>query len=584
LRGNLGPWLAEAKTEFRWAWCCATIKPMASPSQRCIAMAVALCAAGGWLLCGAGWPARAAEAQQGLADESEAFFNHGPIPSLHIEIGGTNLAMLRRNHRTYVRATVREGDKVYADVGIHLKGAAGSFRGLDDKPALTLNFDKFRPGQAFHGLDKIHLNNSVQDSSFLCEILCGELFRAAGVPAARGTHARVWLNGRHLGLYVLKEGFDKTFLRRYFRNPNGNLYDGGFLKEITEPIERTSGEGDVPPHSELKALAQAAREPDPAKRWQRLHQVLDVDRFISFIALEVMTWHWDGYAMKRNNYRVYHDPDSGKIVFFPHGMDQMFWEPRGSLLPGFEGLVAAAVVATPEGKRRYQQRLAELTVQLFQEEQLTNRIRQLQARVRPVLEAIGPEAVRQHEAAVNHLCHQVVQRARFLQGEVARPEPQPVQFGPDGVALLTHWVPVKLKDQSGQTSLARLDISLSPDGHKALHIATGPDGRCVDAWRTRLILPAGRYRFEARARTAGVVKLTESLKPGQVLKGEGAGIRLSRARQTRPNGLWGDCSWQQLQYEFEVTEPQSTVELVCELRAAAGQAWFDLESLRLRKL
>src|SRR5712671_3610077 len=94
------------------------------------------------------------------ADLSEQFFTNGPVPQLKIEIRGTNLAALERNNRLYVRATVRDGDTVYKDVGIHLKGAAGSFRELNDRPALTLNFGKFHRGQRFHGLDKIHLNNS----------------------------------------------------------------------------------------------------------------------------------------------------------------------------------------------------------------------------------------------------------------------------------------------------------------------------------------------------------------------------------------------------------------------------------------
>lgn len=106
------------------------------------------------------------------------------------------------------KATVRAGDVVYPDVGLHLKGRNGSFRPLNDKPSLTLKFDKFKADQRFHGLKKIHLNNAAQDPSYLCEIICGELFRQAGVPATRGTHARVKLNGRDLGLYVLKEGFD----------------------------------------------------------------------------------------------------------------------------------------------------------------------------------------------------------------------------------------------------------------------------------------------------------------------------------------------------------------------------------------
>ena len=30
------------------------------------------------------------------------------------------------------------------------------------------------------------------------------------------------------------------------------------------------------------------------------------DRFLSFLATEVMLCHWDGYALNRNNFRVYH--------------------------------------------------------------------------------------------------------------------------------------------------------------------------------------------------------------------------------------------------------------------------------------
>jgi hypothetical protein len=423
----------------------------------------------------------------------------------------------------------------------------------------------------------------VQDPSYITEILCGEMFRAAGVPAPRGTHARVFLNGRDLGLYVLKEGFDKTFLRRYFKQAHGNLYDGGFLREITEPLERTSGDSDVPRHSDLKALAAAAEERDPARRLERLEQVLDVDRFLSFLAMEMMTWHWDGYALKRNNYRVYHDPESGQMVFFPHGMDQMFWEPHGPLFPGFDGLVARQLVAAPEGQRRYRARLAELTARVFQEEALTNRIQQLQARIRPELEKISRDEARHHDGAVNNLCLQVLRRAHFLEEEMLRQEARPVRFDATGFARLTDWTPVKLKDKAGQTTGAVLDQQTGPDGRKALRVATGPDGRCVDAWRARLVLPPGRYRFEARVRTAGVVRLEETLQAGQTLKGEGAGIRISRAKETRANKLLGDSPWQMLSYDFEVPNPPQDVELLCELRAAAGQAWFDLDSLRLKK-
>lgn len=512
---------------------------------------------------GSGAASKDSPDKKAKSDLSEAFFANAPIPRLKIEITGTNLAALRQDNRKYVHATVREGETVFEDVGIHLKGAVGSFRGLDDRPALTLNFDKFKEGQKFHGLDKLHLNNSVQDASYMTEILCGDLFRAAGVPAPRGTHARVEFNGRDLGLYVLKEGFDKTFLKRHFKNAKGNLYDGGFIKEITDPLEKDSGEGDVKDHADLKALADAAQEVDPIKRIARLEKVLDLDRFISFIALEIMTWHWDGYALKRNNYRVYHDPAADKIVFFPHGMDQMFWDPAGPILPSMEGLVARAVVTTSEGRRRYRERISMLLTNVLKADVLTNRMNQLQRRIRPALAEISPDAARNHDGAVNSLRNQIVQRVQNLERLINAPEPKPLKFDPAGTALVSGWQPL---DQTGTALLDKV-----ADGNKqTLHIRA--NGSCIASWRARVLLEGGEYRFEALARTARVAANRDE-------KGEGAGVRISQ--QSRSNKIGGDSSWQKIGYDFAVASGQDEIVLVCELRASKGEVWFELDSLKL---
>src|SRR5207249_5809828 len=128
-----------------------------------------------------------------------------------------------------------------------------------------------------------------------------------------------------------------------FKNPKGNLYDGGFLKDISEELSTNAGENPKD-QSDRKALVEAAKEPDPAKRVARLEKVLDMDRFLTFIALDVMLWDWDGYALNKNNWRLYHDRTKDRMVFMPHGMDQMFWKPEGSILPRMQGLVAKAVL------------------------------------------------------------------------------------------------------------------------------------------------------------------------------------------------------------------------------------------------
>ncbi len=531
-------------------------------------------------------PHRASAAKK--PDASEFFFTNGYIPHFRIEIAKTNLDALRRNDRAYSRATVREGTNVWEDVGIHIKGAAGSSRAIDSgEPALTLNFDKFRDHQKFHGIDKLHLNNSVQDASLLCEAICSRLFLDAGVPTARSTHARVTLNGQDLGpdrgLYVLKEGYDKEFLRHHFKNATGNLYDGGFLREITEPLQQNSGDGDVKNRADLKALAAAAQDPDPTNRFARMSQLLELDRFLDFIALEMMMWHWDGYALKKNNYRVYHDPSTGKITFFPHGMDQMFWDPNGPIQPNMEGLIARSLLQTPEGRLRYRQRMTALFTNVFTAEKLTNHIALLQSRLQPALQSINKGKAGEQAVAVANLRNAILSRVKNLDRLLNQPPPKPLQFDSSGVASLTKWeIPDTFNPAITPPAklVAKLDMPVDSDGRKTLHITALPGLRSIGSWRARVMLDAGSYVLEGRVRTAGVTVLTNDVTPP---KGIGAGLRLSRATEPRKNQLLGDNTWQKLEYEFPVTAGPDEILLVCELRANTGEAWFDLDSLKLRR-
>src|SRR5437867_155346 len=78
-----------------------------------------------------------------LAEPGDELFTNGPALQFRIEVSKAGMEGLRKDPRKYVPARVTEGTNVYLDVAVHLKGAAGSFRGVDDTPALTLHFGKF---------------------------------------------------------------------------------------------------------------------------------------------------------------------------------------------------------------------------------------------------------------------------------------------------------------------------------------------------------------------------------------------------------------------------------------------------------
>ncbi|GDX41230.1 hypothetical protein LBMAG21_15220 [Armatimonadota bacterium] len=325
--------------------------------------------------------------------ESDAVFNRNSVLTIEIELSAEALNSLRNEPRKYVEATLKEGNKIYNRVGVHLRGAAGSFQGVDDKPGITFNMDKFVKKQRFCGMEKFHLANSVQDPTYSTELLCGEIFREAGVPAARIAHATLSINGRKCGMYSLKEGYDKQFLMHHFNDTHGSLYDGGFLRDLDQPLELLSGKKGQKEREqvELKALADASKEPKLDLRFNRLSQLLDMNRFLTYIALEAMLWDWDGYPMNRNNYRVYHDLASNKIVFIPSGMDQMFGNVEGPILPDFQGMIARSILETPEGRECYFSRMRKLLLSTVRVEARLKRLVEVEAKIKSVLTAINKD-------------------------------------------------------------------------------------------------------------------------------------------------------------------------------------------------
>jgi spore coat protein H len=491
-------------------------------------------------------------------------FKEEVIPNLEIIIPRQGMSALERNPRKYVHANIREGNTLYTNVAIHLKGGPGSFRSLNDTPAFTVNFEKFEPGQTFHGLKKIHLNNSVQDRSFLEEKISRELFEAAGVPVPRGGNSKVTINGRELGMYVLIEGINKQFLKRYFSDAKGNVYDGHSGTDVTDDLPTNSGENPKD-RSRLHALATAARQRDLNNRLTALEKTLDLDRFLSFIAMEAILWHWDGYTMNRNNFRIFHDRNSDRMVFLPQGLDQMLNKTRGTLFPQPAGLVARSVLEIPEVRRRYRERIAQLTTNVFRADAIRDRIIEVSGKISASLAETDAAAAEAHLDRAASFIRKVQQRASYLESQIH--PAKPLEVNESGVAFLTDW---QSKLDLGEAALVR---EQSLEGKTILQIAT-KEG-CTASWRTTKVLSAGRYRFDARLKTEAVILDSNDPRAG-------AGLRISGHRVGQKNS--GNHDWMPVSFEFEVREDQGDVELVCELRANRGTVWFDLNSLTLRKL
>lgn len=507
-----------------------------------------------------------ATAQNDKGSATAQWFASGSIPELRIEIDDAARGKLRREPRRYVKARFREGKHAALDVGIKLKGSAGSFQRLRDKPGLTIDFDRYQAKATFHGLAKFHLNNAAQDASYLREDLAYELFRRAGLPAPRITHARVRLGDRDMGLYVLKESYDVRFVETRFAKAQvlGNLYDGGVNGEVHDELDRDVGHGEID-YKDLKALAAACELPPGEQRREQLRASLDVDQFVTFMAAEVMIGHWDGYTLNPNNYRIYFGPD-GRAVFLVHGTDQTFQHPHAEIFPDPKGRVAKRVLAEQVWRDAYKKRVRELLPLFAPADALLQRIRSRAARLEPVVKAtMSEDFYDEWQQHCERLERDIVERGKYL-SEASRGGWPEVLAIPVGGALLG------ILPWHTQTDCD--DVKLAGNGapmNKPFTIEAAGCGRCIGSWRTSVLLNRGRYEFRA-VMTTKDVEQADDYNPG-------AGIRISGGK--RASVAEGTATNKPVMFAFEINGDHEEVVLVMELRAGKGSVSFDKKSLRL---
>ena len=278
---------------------------------------------------GTGAPIAGMTAQSGAGapelDPSDELYDEEALPRFEITLPESSIAMLRADGDSYVPGELRYGDETVSNIGVRIKGSA-SRRTLDEKAAFKLKFDEYVPDQTFRGLRRLTLNNMVEDPSFIAERLAYAVFRAAGLPAPRCNNALVSVNGEPYGVYANVESEDKTFLRRWFADEDGNLYEvagSDFVAGAEQSFELETNEA-VNDRSDLRALIAALANTSAGSFLADMEQVLDLPRFLRFTAAEAAVNQWDMYAYTvfyPNNFRLYRDPSTQKFAFLPGGMD-----------------------------------------------------------------------------------------------------------------------------------------------------------------------------------------------------------------------------------------------------------------------
>ncbi len=127
----------------------------------------------------------------------------------------------------YAACSVVIDQEAYKNVGIRAKGNTSlstvSSMG-SDRYSFKIEFDQYEGGKTYHGLDKLCLNNIIQDNTYMKDYLTYRMMGEFGVDAPLCSYVYITVNGEDWGLYLAVEGVEDGFLQRNFGKQYGDLY------------------------------------------------------------------------------------------------------------------------------------------------------------------------------------------------------------------------------------------------------------------------------------------------------------------------------------------------------------------------
>ena len=298
--------------------------------------------------------------EEGVGDytaDNEWIFDDTVIHRIDIQLSDDSFYLLRTLPYDWAPADVSIDGVPAPDVGVRLRGKIGSFRTVDNKPKWKIDFNQYREGRDFYGLEHLSLNNAIVDCSYLKEKLGYAVVGMAGLPTLRTAYADLYVNGVDYGLYLILETPDKRWLERNYPDPDGNLYDGKYLYDYTTGsytlLDFTDSvdeyfqleEGTDVGNADIFAITAANTAATGSGQYEALTApLIDWDNLHAHLAVEQWIGHNDGYALNTNNYRVYFDPTDGLMRLNIWDLDYAFLEdswwgmswaaPRGVLASG----------------------------------------------------------------------------------------------------------------------------------------------------------------------------------------------------------------------------------------------------------
>src|SRR5689334_16557124 len=272
-------------------------------------------------------------------------FDDTTLQEVRLVLNSQDWATLKAkdDENTYYPADLTWKGVTVRNLGIRSRGS-GTRNGV--KPGLRLDFNRYLTNQTFLGMRALVLDNGYSDPSTIRESVAMKLYAGIGLPTPREAHAKLYVNNEYVGVYIIVDSVDRTFIERVFGTDEGNTEQGGYLYEfkwqfywyleylgpsletyapLFKPQTRdTASLGVI--YTPVEALIRTINQAPDEDFVTAVGQYLDLNEFMKYLAVEQFTTEWDGFAgnWATNNFYLYRFRSNGITQIIPWDKDHAF--------------------------------------------------------------------------------------------------------------------------------------------------------------------------------------------------------------------------------------------------------------------
>ena len=250
-------------------------------------------------------------------------FDERRVHSLDIQIEDWEEFLENAEEETYVSCTAVIDGEEFHQVGLRAKGnnslSLTEEYGLS-RYSLKLEFDHFNQGGNYYGLDKLSLDASFQDNSYMKTWIAYDMMEFMEVPAPLRSYVWVTVNGEGWGLYLAVEEPEEAFARRNFGNDYGRLYKPDYKRLDAENADVALKYIDDDPESYPNIFDNAKVDITQGDKerviealkilstGKDLEKAVNIEEVLRYFTVQVFVMNWDSYlGYTGHNYYLYEE-------------------------------------------------------------------------------------------------------------------------------------------------------------------------------------------------------------------------------------------------------------------------------------